>query len=148
MARASFLAGAAFTKASLGYVHAISHQISAFYNTPHGLANAVILPRVLRFNAPAMAGRLAALERRVNPGASGSDAELAKDFVLRVEALSDELGIPMSLDDVKPADFDKITRDALSEARGSYAVPRVMKPVDVATVLASVSDGNRDISFA
>jgi alcohol dehydrogenase len=71
VARASFLAGAAFTKASLGYVHAISHQISAFYNTPHGLANAVILPRVLRFNAPTVAGRLAELERRIDPEAQG-----------------------------------------------------------------------------
>ncbi|MCT4558414.1 MAG: iron-containing alcohol dehydrogenase [Pelagimonas sp.] len=147
VARASFLAGAAFTKASLGYVHAISHQISAQYNTPHGLANAVILPRVLRFNAVAVAGRLADLERRVDPAAKGSDAALAQAFIARVDALSDTLAIPAALDDLKTSDFDKITRDALAEARRSYAVPKVMNAGDVSKVLTSVAAGERNVSF-
>ncbi len=62
VAIASFLAGYAFNKSGLGYVHAISHQISALYNTPHGIANAVILTRVLRFNQGVCAHRLAKLE--------------------------------------------------------------------------------------
>ena len=147
VARASFLAGAAFTKASLGYVHAISHQVSAQYNTPHGLANALILPRVLRFNLPAVTARLAELERRVDPAAIGSDDGLARRFIARVDALSDDLGLPAKLDDLKTVDFDKITRDAISEARQSYAVPKVMKPADVAKVLTSVAEGTRDIAF-
>ncbi|MCT4554555.1 MAG: iron-containing alcohol dehydrogenase [Pelagimonas sp.] len=147
VARASFLAGAAFTKASLGYVHAISHQISAQYNTPHGLANAVILPRVLRFNASAVAPRLAELERRIDPTAQGSDAQLAQRFIDRVETLSDELAIPTKLEDLQSEDFGKITRDARSEARRSYAVPKVMKAADVTRVLTSVADGTRQISF-
>ncbi|CUH84994.1 iron-containing alcohol dehydrogenase [Thalassovita mediterranea] len=148
VALASFLAGTAFTKAGLGYVHGISHQISAHYNTPHGVANAVILPRVLRFNLPKVTDRLAALERRIDPAATGSNAELAQRFVKRVDDLSDTLEIPAKLEDLQASDFAKITRDALAEARRSYAVPRVMKPADVTKILTSVAEGQRDIVFA
>lgn len=148
VALASFLAGTAFTKAGLGYVHGISHQISAHYNTPHGVANAVILPRVLRFNLPKVTDRLAALERRIDSAATGSNAELAQRFVKRVDDLSDTLEIPAKLEDLQASDFAKITRDALAEARRSYAVPRVMKPADVTKILTSVAEGQRDIAFA
>ncbi|MCV6587013.1 MAG: iron-containing alcohol dehydrogenase [Marinibacterium sp.] len=147
VALASFLAGYAFTKASLGYVHAISHQISAQYNTPHGLANAIILPRVLRFNKPAVADRLAALERMFDPQASGSDDALATAFIARVDALQDQIGIPDRLEDLQPADYDKITADALAEARVTYAVPRVMKKPDVQRILEATARGERDLSF-
>ena len=61
MSLASYYAGLAFTKASLGYVHAISHNIGAKYGTPHGLANAVILPHVLEFSKSAVTKQLAEL---------------------------------------------------------------------------------------
>ncbi len=147
VALASFLAGYAFTKASLGYVHAISHQISAHYNTPHGLANAIILPRVLRFNKPAVADRLAALERMLDPNASGGDAALADRFIARVDALEHQIGIPDHLADLQPKDYDKIAQDALAEARVSYAVPRVMKKHHVQRVLEATASGALDVSF-
>ena len=145
---ASFLAGYAFTKSSLGMVHAISHQISAHYNTPHGLANAVILPRVLRFNRKACAHRYAALERIL----SGDEAEQRADvlvdrFIARVDALAERVGIPANLEQVQVRDFRSITRDALAEARSSYAVPRTMKRRDVETILQSIVSGSRDVSF-
>jgi hypothetical protein len=64
-----------------------------------------------------------------------------------VDDLSENLAIPAKLDDLKAADFDQIASDALKEARASYAVPKVMKPADVAKVLTSVASGNRDVSF-
>lgn len=147
VAVASFLAGVSFSKAGLGYVHAISHQISAHYNTPHGLANAVILPRVLRFNKPAVAGRLAALENMLDPTATGSDTALAEAFIARVDALSDQLDIPHRLDDLQERDFARIIKDARAEARASYPVPRVMKSGDVAAVLTAVRSGTRAPGF-
>ena len=149
VALGSFLAGYSFTKASLGYVHAISHQISAHYNTPHGLANAIILPRVLRFNKSACAGRFAELERMLsNDGSDLSTDALADRFIARVDTLAETVGIPVNLSDIQPKDFRAIAKDALAEARASYAVPRVMKKAHVTKILQSVCDGNRDVSFA
>lgn len=149
VALASFLAGYAFTKASLGYVHAISHQISAHYNTPHGLANAIILPRVLRFNKSACANRFANLEEMLgHDGAKlGTDA-LADRFIARVDTLAETVGIPVNLTEVQPKDFRAIAKDALAEARASYAVPRVMRQAHVTKILQSVSGGSRDVAFA
>jgi len=149
VALGSFLAGYAFTKASLGYVHAISHQISAHYDTPHGLANAILLPRVLRFNKSACASRFAALERMLGGDtADAGDAVLADRFIARVDALAETVGIPVNLQDLQPQDYAAIASDALSEARSSYAVPRVMNRGHVRAILESVSSGSRDVSFA
>lgn len=149
MALASFLAGFAFTKSSLGYVHAISHQISAKYNTPHGLANAIILPRVLRFNREVSAERFAELETMLSGDSPGGDTlALADRFIARVDALAEQVGIPVNLDDLKPQDFDAIARDALHEALHSFAVPKLMKRKQVMAILQSVATGTRDISFS
>ncbi len=146
---ASFLAGYAFTKSSLGMVHAISHQISAHYNTPHGLTNAVILPRVLRFNRKVSADRYAALEHML----SADDAEkrtdvLTERFITRVDALAERVDIPENLEQIQERDFRSITGDALAEARFSYAVPRTMKRRHVEAILQSIVSGSRDVSFA
>lgn len=150
VALASFLAGYAFNRAGLGYVHAISHQVSAHYNTPHGLVNAVILPRVLRFNRAVCAQRFATLERAL----AGIDREqkqshlgLAERFISRVENLSDLLDIPLNLKELNTKDFDSISHAAMKEARNSYAVPKVMNQIDVLKVLDSVYSGNRAVSF-
>lgn len=139
VALASFLAGNAFNKSGLGYVHAISHQISARYDTPHGLANAVILPRVLRFNQPASSDRLADLERTVAGEQGGTDEEMADRFITRVDALCRLLSIPSSLNGLTDKDFDGIARGALEEARSLYAVPRLMNHAQCVNILAAVS---------
>ncbi|NEO15165.1 MULTISPECIES: iron-containing alcohol dehydrogenase [Moorena] len=148
VAQASFLAGYAFTKSSLGYVHAISHQVSAHYNTPHGLANAIILPRVLRFNKSACAERFAKLEVMLGGEASADTDTLAEHFSARVDQLAEQVGIPANLTELEEKDFQKIAKDALAEAWRSYAVPKVMRRRDVEAILHSVSAGHRDISFA
>ena len=145
---ASFLAGYAFTKSSLGYVHGISHQVSAHYNTPHGLANAIILPRVMRFNEQASADRFAQLEILLNGGNDNEAKDvLARRFIARVDQLSDRLNIPVTLPDLTEKDYQKISADALSEAKRSYAVPKIMRRKDVMAILQSISEGNRNVSF-
>lgn len=149
VALGSFLAGNAFTRTSLGYVHAISHQISAKYDTPHGLANAILLPRVLRFNKEACSERFAALERMLQGSPSTPYAPSQADqFIERIDALAEAVGIPVNLDDLKEADFDSISKDALAEARSSYAVPKVMHKGDVRKILQSVASGSRTVAFA
>ncbi|BDX06305.1 alcohol dehydrogenase [Planctobacterium marinum] len=127
MALASFYAGAAFTKANLGYVHAIAHQFGAFYHTPHGLANAIVLPKVLDYSLPAASERLAQLAKATGLGGESDDEQaLARKFVDSVKELNQKIGIPITLDKLKQEDIPAIAKGALKEAHYLYPVPRYM----------------------
>ncbi len=127
MALASFRAGVAFTTAGVGYVHAIAHNFGAYYHVPHGLANAIILPRVLDFSKPNCTPRLAKLaEVSGLKKGNESDAQLADAFIARVRAMNQEFGIPTQVDKLKADDIPAITDKALTEAHLFYAVPRYM----------------------
>ena len=106
MALASTYAGFAFTRANVGYVHAIAHQFGGKYHTPHGLANAIMLPYVLRYSLPAITGRLALLAVRAKVGSEDESPEgLAKKFLDAVDQLNADLGIPTSLAALREADI-------------------------------------------
>lgn len=127
MALASTYAGIAFTRANVGYVHAIAHQFGGRYHTPHGLANAMVLPHVLRFSAPAITGRLATLAVRAGLGADGEGEDvLAEKFMAGVEALNRDLGIPVHLEALREQDIPALARAACKEAHTGYPVPRYM----------------------
>lgn len=127
MARASHLAGKAFTQVGLGYVHAIAHKLGALYHTPHGRANAIVMPHVLDYSLPKCAGRLAKLARACDMGNAGDDKEtLAKLFIARIRELNETFGIPSQLEDLKAEDIPRIAKAAREEARFTYAVPRYM----------------------
>jgi alcohol dehydrogenase class IV len=84
MALAASYAGQAFTRANVGYVHAIAHQLGGLYHTPHGLANAIMLPHVLRFLSPTITAKLAVLAQHARLGqASESSADLAGAWAFR-----------------------------------------------------------------
>lgn len=136
----SFLAGFAFTKSRLGYVHAISHQISALYDTPHGLTNAIIVPRALLHNKSACAKRFAQLEAILNRETYiGSTSEMAERFIERVNILGRTLEIPDYIPSLKPKDFRKIAAGAIKEARWSYAVPQTMSCSNIEKILQSIT---------
>ena len=117
MALASTYAGFAFTRANVGYVHAIAHQFGGRYHTPHGLANAIMLPHVLKFSAPAVIPRLAQLAVRAKLGEATEDDEtLAQKFLDGVDQLNATLGIPLHLEALKEADILVIARGALHDA--------------------------------
>jgi alcohol dehydrogenase class IV len=127
MALASFKAGVAFTTAGVGYVHAIAHNFGAYYHVPHGLANAIILPRVLDFSKPDCIPRLAQLAAVSGLKKGGeSEAQLADAFIAKVRAMNADFGIPTQVDKLKESDIPAITDKALSEAHMFYAVPRYM----------------------
>ena len=95
MALAATYAGLAFTRANVGYVHAIAHQLGGKYHTPHGLANAIVLPHVLRFLARRSPGGWPLLAVRAGVGKEGErPAALAKKFLDSVDALNRDIGIP------------------------------------------------------
>lgn len=127
MALASTYAGMAFTRANVGYVHAIAHQFGGRYHTPHGLANAIVLPQVLRFLAPEVTERLAALAVRARLGTADDNARtLADRFLEAVDSLERELGIPTHLAALREKDIPALAEAALHEAHTGYPVPRYM----------------------
>jgi alcohol dehydrogenase class IV len=139
MALAATYAGMAFTRANVGNVHAIAHQLGAWYHTPHGLANAIMLPGVLRFSLDAAAPRLATLAMRAGLGRAGDDeAMLARRFVSGVESLNRRLGIPRQLDALRAQDVRALAEAACAEADGNYPVPRVMSRADCEALLRKV----------
>ncbi len=124
MAIASFWAGAAFTRSNVGYVHAIAHQFGGLYHTPHGLANAMILPHVLAFYQEHAQDKMADLARQVGVAEAGSsDVEAAASLVLKVRQLNQHIGVPQQLDAFKSADVSEVRQRALSEAHGLFGYP-------------------------
>lgn len=127
MALASTYAGMAFTRANVGYVHAIAHQFGGKYHTPHGLANAIMLPLVLRYSAPAVMDKLAQLALRAKLGHEGERTEtLAERFLDAVEQLNEDLGIPTHLAALREEDIPALAKAACHEAHVGYPVPRYM----------------------
>jgi alcohol dehydrogenase len=126
MALASTYAGFAFTRANVGYVHAIAHQLGGLYHTPHGLANAILLPHVLRYSASAVTAQLAQLALRAHAGEEGeADEVLADKFIDAVQRLNDDLGIPRHLAALQDDDIPALAKAACAEGN-TYPVPRYM----------------------
>ena len=132
MAVASFYAGAAFGKTSVGYVHGIAHQLGRVCGTPHGNANAMVLPEVLAAYGECVHQRLADLARTVNISDSGAtDSQLAGDFIQAIADMRKEMELPLQPKDLKAQDIPGIVEEALAEAGSLYPVPRYMSADEV-----------------
>jgi alcohol dehydrogenase class IV len=101
MLEASMIAGASFNVNSLGLCHQMAHQLSAYFNVPHGLANAILLPRVMNFNMPANLKKFADIAEAMGADIRGLSLQTAAEkSVEMVEKLSVEIDIPKYLDDL------------------------------------------------
>ena len=121
MAYAEYLAGMAFNSASLGYVHAIAHQLGGFYNLPHGVCNAILLPEVQEFNSRVSSNKLKDIAKFMGVDTSNmSNEEGAKSCINAIRKLSSDVGIPSGLKElgVKVEDFDTLADNALKDACG------------------------------
>ena len=121
MAYAQFLAGMAFNNASLGYVHAMAHQLGGFYDLPHGVCNAILLPHVQTFNCKAAAPRLRDCAQAMGVDVSQMTAEQgAQACIAEIRSLARQVNIPAGLRDlnVKEADFPILATNALKDACG------------------------------
>ncbi|MEG0471342.1 MAG: iron-containing alcohol dehydrogenase, partial [Solibacillus sp.] len=102
-----FLAGMAFNNASLGYVHAIAHQLGGFYNLPHGVCNAILLPHVCRFNLTARQERFAKIAELLGANIEGlSKRDAAEKAISVIEALAKDLNIPSGFRELGAKDED------------------------------------------
>lgn len=122
MLMGSYYAGVAFTKAYVGYVHAISHGIGGLYGLPHGMANAVILPVVLEAYGKGIYGELAELADAV--GIHGkTPQDKAQKFIKAIKDMNQQMNIPVQLNVVKKEDIPKIIKRGMKEANPTYPVP-------------------------
>ncbi|WP_183108724.1 iron-containing alcohol dehydrogenase [Thermohalobacter berrensis] len=119
MAYAQFLAGMAFNNASLGYVHAMAHQLGGYYDLPHGVCNAILLPHVEQFNLIGCADKLRDVAIAMGENVEGlSVYDAAQKAIDSIKKLSSSIGIPSGLKalGVKEEDFEVMAKNAMADA--------------------------------
>ncbi len=122
MTYAEYLAGVAFNNASLGYVHAMAHQLGGFYDLPHGVCNAILLPAVEDYNAKVVPERFVDIAKAMGKDVAGLTVEQAAAAALAaIRQLSADIGIPAGLKDLKgfkESDISTLASNALKDACG------------------------------
>ena len=119
MALGQYIAGMGFSNVGLGIVHSMAHPLGALYDTPHGVANAIILPTVMEYNAPATGEKYRDIATAMGvQGVADMTLEEARAAAINaVKQLSLDVGIPADLKEiVKPADLDFLSESAFADA--------------------------------
>ncbi len=133
MLDAAYQAGAAFSKSYVGYVHALAHALGGRYGTPHGLANAVILPYVLDAYGTSAEKKLHRLG--IAAGVcleTDAPADGARTFISAIRMLNERMGIPTTVDGIRAEDIPALARLAEREANPLYPVPKLMTARELA----------------
>lgn len=140
MQKAAYLAGLAFTRAYVGYVHALAHALGGTYGIAHGYANAVLLPRVLDAYGASVNKRLAKLARITGiADAHDKNAQAARKFINAIDTLNRELGIPATFEGkIIENDLDTLSRHADKEANPLYPVPKLMNAKELKQIYYTV----------
>ncbi|MEG9295643.1 iron-containing alcohol dehydrogenase [Mangrovibacillus sp. Mu-81] len=132
MQKASYLAGVVFTRAYVGYVHAIAHTLGGFYSIPHGLANAIILPHVLEYYGASVHKQLAELADTAGISQAGDTAEQkASSFIEAIKKLNEDMDIPAKVSGIVESDIPLMVKRALAEANPLYPVPKILTEKDL-----------------
>ena len=132
MQKAAYLAGVAFTRAYVGYVHAIAHSLGGKYNVPHGLANAIILPYVLEYYGKSVYSKLAIISDELSLcEKSCKKQEKAKAFIDYVRKLNSEMEIPQKFDiSYNELEVSEMIDNAFKEGNPLYPVPKEFSKED------------------
>lgn len=139
MLLASCLAGMAFTRAGVGYVHAFAHQLGGLYQIPHGLANAILLPSVLELMLPKCSEKLAELGRHAGlVDSSQTETQQAQFLIHYLRQLCADLQIPTVIQQLRAEDIDTIISRAFAEAHGTYGVPLYLNRATATALLRSL----------
>ena len=127
MLTAAYRAGIAFSRSYVGYVHAVAHSLGGQYNIPHGLANAVLLPYVLESYGSCIHRKLHDLAVAAGVASpQDEDAGAAAKFIRAIRQLNARMGIPGTLEGIRPEDIPVMAAHAEKEANPLYPVPRLM----------------------
>ena len=141
MLHAAYKAGVAFSKSYVGYIHAVAHSLGGQYGTPHGLANAVIMPYVLEAYGETIYGKLHRLG--VAAGVSApeqADQDAAKAFIAAIRELNRNMGIPEKIEGIKEEDIPAMARHAEKEANPLYPVPKLMTAKELESFYYQIAD--------
>jgi alcohol dehydrogenase class IV len=141
MLHASYLAGVAFTRSYVGYVHAVAHTLGGKYGVAHGLANAVLLPCVLRAYGESATDSLAELARAVglvNAETSAEDA--AETIISHIEGMNERMNIPKKLSCIRSCDIPEMAKLADREANPIYPVPTLWNAEELEAIYRLVCD--------
>lgn len=130
MLKASYLAGISMNNEMVGYAHAFAHQLGAFYHIPHGEAIALVLVRVLRFEADKCQNKLAQLGVAIGLDESLGEELLAKLFIEKVANLIREINLPQHTKAVQKNDYEQIINNAFKETAFRYPVCKFMTKED------------------
>ena len=118
MAVAQYIAGMAFSNVGLGVVHGMAHPLGAIFDIPHGVANALLLPTIMEFNAPAALDKYVEIAKAMNVYSSGMTREEAADAAVKaVKELSVRVGIPQHLSElgIKAEDLPRLAKAAYAD---------------------------------
>ena len=141
MLEASYLAGTAFTKSYVGYVHAVAHTLGGKYGVAHGLANAVLLPKVLRAYGDSVTGALAELARAVGLVDGAAQNEAAAEYLIaHIEGMNARMQIPEKLSSVRREDIPDMAKIADKEANPLYPTPALWDASELEALYLSVLD--------
>lgn len=141
MLHAAHIAGIAFSKSYVGYVHAVAHSLGGQYNTPHGLANAVLLPIGLELYGPCVyqklweLGQCAGIVEKDTPKKEGAEA-----FISAIRRLNRQLNIPETLPEIRRKDIPAMAAHAAREANPLYPVPKLMNAAELARFYEKAAD--------
>ena len=142
MLKASYLAGVAFTKSYVGYVHAVAHTLGGAYGVPHGLANAIILPVVLRKYETAIHSKLATIAKHIGLDApEETNAAYAEKFIEWIENFNKKFNIPTNINVIDEQDIPKLAKLADKEANPLYPVPVLMDATELENIYYRLSQG-------
>lgn len=140
MSIASYYAGVAFTRTSIGYVHAIAHQLGGYYHIPHGLANAVLLPHVLAFSFDKAYKQYAKIAVQTGVAESCDSEKIAAEkFIDAIKSLNVTLNIQQSFSEINQEDISLLANRAIREAYCDYPVPKQMTVKECQDILLKVT---------
>ena len=141
MLNAAYLAGIAFSKSYVGYIHAVAHSLGGQYNIPHGLANAVIMPYVLESYGESVYKKLSNLAIAAGvASASDSYDVAAMKFIQAIRSLNERMQIPEKLKGIKKEDISLMAEHADREANPLYPVPKLMDKKELEEIYYKVAE--------
>lgn len=141
MLKASYLAGIAFSRSYVGYVHAVAHSLGGQYNIPHGLANSVLLPVVLEDYGSCIYEKLHKLSVYAGLSKESDDSETsAKLFINEIKAMNKRMNIQTSFKEIQKQDIKTMSKHADKEANPLYPVPKLMNAKELEKFYYKVSD--------
>ena len=141
MQLASYYAGLAFTRAYVGNIHAIAHTLGGFYSTPHGEANAIIMPYVLDYYGANIYKKLAELADEIGITDSNDSEKIkSRKFIDLIKNLNNSMNIAKKINDIKDEDIDLMVDRAYAEANPLYPVPQIFTKKDFENIYKQIKE--------